>query len=582
MTLRRRVLLSGAVLLGLVLVLGVWWGVRVAQAASALQRLSDVTQPVLDALPAGDTEVLTEQLPALRTAAAEARSATEDPIVRASGHLPWLGDDVRAVAAVARAADELAGAPAQALIDLSAATDGDAAGSEDSGLDLSALVAAAPAVAEASDTLLALRSDLEGVDPERLIGPVRTGVDRLSPLLAADPTQLRTAADLAARLPELLASGGERRYLLLAMNPAELRTQGGIVGSVVVLTVRDGVLTLTDQRGTADLPELDTPALPLTEQETALYGDRLGRWIQDVVLSPDFPRAAQLAAAYWEQVVGDRVDGVLATDPVALTAVLAAAGGSVTVDGRQVSPDELIGLLLREAYLAYGDPRDGDAFYARTAAAAFTALTGVMGDPAALTATAGALADQVDAGRFRLWSADPADQRALAGTPLAADFLSGADQGAAVGVFLDDTTAGKLGADLEVRVSAEIAGCTEPVPTARITVRLEYRPPADIADYPEQVLGDGGAGVPAGWIATNLSVYSARHGSAGTMTRDGSPIGGERASTDGRTVHTVTSRLAPDGSQEYVIEVPAPGGTLDLHTTPTVDAPGRLTADCAR
>ena len=575
MTTRRRLLLIGAVLGGVLIVLGGWLVVRVVQAAGALDRLATAAGPVMEALPSGDTSTLTAELPALREDAARARSATDDPIVRAASHLPWIGDDLRAVSAVARAADRVLGSPAQSVVELV-----DAVQASDGGVDLAPVAEAGPGLAQAATALADLGDELATIDPDRLIGPVRSGLDRLSPVLAVDPEQLRSLAQVADRLPELLALDGERHYLLLALNPAELRTQGGIVGSVLVLTVSDGVLTLTDQRGTVDMPELASPALPLTEQEQSLYGDRLGRWIQDVVLSPDFPRSAELAAAYWEQNIGQSVDGVFATDPVALTAVLSAVGEAVSVDGQQVAPDQLIGLLLREAYLAYGDPRDGDAFYARTAAAAFSALTAAMADPGAALAVGGALAEQVEAGRLRMWSADPDEQRLLSGTTLAADFLSGTSRGAQVGVFLDDITAGKLGADLDVQVSATITGCTEATPTARITVRLDYRPPADIAQYPAQVIGDGGAGVPPGWIATNLSVYSARGGDAATVTRDGLPIGGETAPMEGRTVQTVTARLAPDQSQEYVIEVAAPGGELSVWTTPTVDSPGIVDAHC--
>lgn len=579
MTTRRRFLVIGSVVGGVVLVLAAWLGIRVAQAAGALRELADSAGPALDDLRDGDPATLRDRLPGLRESAARAHSATADPIVRAATHLPWIGDDLRVVSSVSSAADALADEPARAVLELADALDGSATGGD---LDLSAVTTAAPALADAADIVLALRSELIDVNPDGLTGPVRDAADRLAPLVAADPEVLRSAAAVADRLPALLGADGPRTYLVLALNPAELRTQGGIVGSTVLLTADRGTLTITDQRGTVDLPELAGPALPLTAAEATLYGDRLGRWIQDVVLSPDFPRAAELAAAYWEQAVGGRVDGVLATDPVALTAVLGAAGDRLTVDGQQIAADQVIGLLLRDAYLTYGDPRDGDAFYARTAAAAFGALTQVLRDPASLVSTVTTLTDQVHQGRFRLWSADPADRRALAGTPLAGDFLSGGDRGPAVGVFLDDITAGKLGADLDVAVSATITGCGGPDSTATLAVRLAYHPPADIADYPEQVLGDGGSGVPPGWIATNLSVYSARHGTVGAITRDGETIGGEQARIDGRIVQTVTARIAPGGAQEYLIEVPAPLGALTVWTTPTVTAAGIVDAHCER
>ena len=57
--------------------------------------------------------------------------------------------------------------------------------------------------------------------------------------------------------------------------------------------------------------------LPLTAEEDQVFTDRLGRYVQDALLTPDFPRAAQLLAARWTQDTGQQIDGVIATDVVA-------------------------------------------------------------------------------------------------------------------------------------------------------------------------------------------------------------------------------------------------------------------------
>ena len=49
-----------------------------------------------------------------------------------------------------------------------------------------------------------------------------------------------------------------------------------------------------------------------------MFGDQIAVFVQDVTLTPQFPRAAELARAMWERATGTQVDGVLATDPVAL------------------------------------------------------------------------------------------------------------------------------------------------------------------------------------------------------------------------------------------------------------------------
>ena len=61
-------------------------------------------------------------------------------------------------------------------------------------------------------------------------------------------------------------------------------------------------------------------------EQQQIYSTRLGKYMQDVNLTPDFPTAAATAQAMWERKTGQRVDGVISMDPVALGYVLDATG----------------------------------------------------------------------------------------------------------------------------------------------------------------------------------------------------------------------------------------------------------------
>lgn len=593
MAVRRRVLIVAAVLLAAVLVLGGWLTSRVVQAAGALRDLqtaADGLRPELDAL---DVRALDARLPALQDASVRAADAVDDPVWRAAQHLPFVGDDLAAVAAVSTAAADLATDAAPALLAaLAAVVDaGDAQAVADRGVpagwvDLAPVVRGAPAASRAAAVLDTLRADLDGLDPATLVGPVSGPVGELRAALHGSAATLAAARELAVALPGLLGADGPRTYLLLSLNPAELRAPGGIVGAVAVLQVSDGAVGLAGQRSTADLPELATSVVPLSDAEQALYGDRLGRWVQDSVLTPDFPRAAEVAAAFWRQSTGQPVDGVLATDPVVVADLLAATGRTVHADGAELSGDTLLQALLRDAYLAYGDPRMGDAFYAQVAAAAFEVLRDAATDPAAARAAATTAAAAVADRRVALWSARPAEQARLVATPVGGAFLSGdaatptGTVGAAVGVFLDDATAGKLGYDLTATVAVTMSGCGTDDPRARVDVLLDYHPPADVGTYPAQVLGDGRSGVPAGWLATNVSFYSARDGRLGEVRRDDAVVGGQTERVARRDVVVLTSRLAPGVRQTWSVTVPAPHGALTVWTTPTLSGPGVVTGEC--
>ncbi len=594
MTVRRRVLLVLAVLLGGVLVVAGWLGVRVWQAAGAardLQAAVDGAGPEVDAL---DVAALRTRLPAVQDAAARAVAAADDPVWRAAQHLPLVGDDLAAVAAVSRAADGIA---RDAAPDLLAAVDAVLAGSAasrdavretpDGWVDLAPLADAAPAAARAAAIAETLRTDLSGIDPASLTGPVAGPVAAAQDALDGATAQLDTVQALGAVLPDLLGADGPRTYLLLSLNPAELRAQGGIVGAVAVLQARDGALGLVGQRGTAELPELAEPALPLTDDELDLFGDRFGRWVQDSALTPDFPRAAEAAAAFWTASTGQPVNGVLSVDPVVVADLLSATGRTVAADGVELGGDSLLDVLLRDVYLQYGDPKAGDAFYAQVATAAFAVLRDASTDPQSARAAVSVAQRAVGDRRVAIWSARADEQARIGATGLGGAFLTGdaatptGTLGQAAGLFLDDATAGKLDYDLDATVSVTMAGCTTDAPTARVELRLDYHPPADVASYPAQVVGDGGSGLPAGSLATNVSFYAPRDARLGEVRRDDAVVGGQSTRTGRREVAVVTSRLAPGEGQTYTVVLPAPGGRLTVWTTPTLTGPGVVVGECA-
>lgn len=597
MTIRRRVLLAAAVLLSALLLVGGWLAYRVWQAADAARDLQAAASGAGEEVAQLDVPALRSRLDAVQAAAARVHAAGRDPVWRLAEHLPVVGDDLAAVSAIGRAADALAVDAAPDLLDAldalaepsgggGAGAGASAGGVPDGWVDLQPLADAAPALDRAAGTLERLRADLDAVGTDGLAGPLAGPVAGLRAAVDAAAGPLQTVRALAPVLPDLLGADGPRTYLLLSLNPAELRAQGGIVGAVSVLQARDGAVGLVGQRSTADLPELAEPALPLTDVERELFGDRLGRWVQDTVLTPDFPRAAEAASAFWTASTGQRVAGVLATDPVVVADLLGATGRTVSADGTELGGEDLLRGLLRDAYLAYGDPKAGDAFYAQVAAEAFAVLRDAAADPATAGAAVQVAADAVEQRRVAVWSADAGEQARIAASALGGAFLTGdpptptGTAGQAVGVFLDDATAGKLDVDLDARVTATLTGCGSPDVQARIELTLGYRPPADVTTFPAQVLGDGGSGLPPGWLATNVSFYSARDGRLGEVRRDDAVVGGQTARTARRDVAVVTSRLEPGASETYTLTVPAPASGITVWTTPTLTGPGTVEAHC--
>jgi hypothetical protein len=98
----------------------------------------------------------------------------------------------------------------------------------------------------------------------------------------------------------------------MIQNNAEIRASGGIPGALAVLTLDKGKLTLGTQSTAGDIGVM-SPILPVDAEQQQIYSGRLGKFMQDVNLTPDFPTTASTAQSMWERKTGKRVNGGIHT-----------------------------------------------------------------------------------------------------------------------------------------------------------------------------------------------------------------------------------------------------------------------------
>lgn len=565
-----RVLL--VVLLGVVLV-GGWVAFRGWQAVTALQDARSLLGGV--ELDTSDVAAAADDLTVLREHTRRAAAAASDPVWRAVEHVPWAGDQLEAVRVVATSLDAVVADALPAVADLRSLVDGGLRG-PDGRFDVTTLKAATTRIGTAAATSADARAAVAALDTDALVGPLANAVVQVRDAMVRVDAAIGPAGRVSGVLPGMLGADGPRTYLVLALNTGELRPAGGIVGVVVAVRVEDGAVSIVDRRTTADLPKIDQPVVPLTPEEVTTWGDRLGRWIQNSVLTPDFPRTAELVAARWTRDVGGTVDGVLATDAVAVSELVRATGPVPDPDGGSIDAAGLVGALLRDAYLRHPDPAAADAYFGAVASGVVEAVGAGAGEPQALVA-AGRRA--VDERRLRVWSAHPKEQERLAATVAGGAYSSDlfAD---APGVFLEDATRGKLGAYLATEVVFRDARCTGPAPSVSAVLRLDFQPPGGLAEMTPYVTGFPEEDVPVGTLLTTVSVWSGRGAPPLVVTRDGAPVTGQVSTLDGRTVLQIGSRLTPGQTQEVVVELPLRDGAVTLWTTPTLTSPGVATFRC--
>lgn len=224
-------------------------------------------------------------------------------------------------------------------------------------------------------------SSIDAIDalPEPHIGKIKTLMDKVTGPMASLKTVLSNINEIAPVLPQMLGDGGTRTYLLMAQQNAELRATGGLPGSIGPLIVENGRITVGEfVAGSTNFSTEANMYGEVTAEENALFSDRMATRITDTNFNPDFPRVAHFAKGLYEAGTGQKVDGVIAIDPVFLQYLLALAGG-VDVAGINVNGDNAAALMLHDAYNILSVEQT-DQFFSGVAGLAFKQIMGNLGE----------------------------------------------------------------------------------------------------------------------------------------------------------------------------------------------------------
>ncbi len=341
----RRRLIVGAVLVGLALWIGVA-GWQLVEARRHAQAGIDQLRETKDIM--GPAQLIRgEGLPRLRSAQAEldqAASAADSPLLEPFVVLPFVGRQVRSVQDLSASAAKVV----RVGVDAMEQTSKTAAQPAEAGPARIALMRSLGGIAgRASDQL----RDIDLGPNVGLVGPLRDARDTFAGDLAKVRGAMRDLDVASVGLAQF--AEGPSRYLVLAANNGEMRAGSGMLLSAGVLDMQTGRFDLGEMTDTG-LLELPAGAVPMAAGD---FQDRWG-WLQPneewryLMMSPDFPASAELAARMWQARTGQAVDGVIALDPVALQA-LVKASGPVEVDGTRIDADNVVRELLLQQYLDF-------------------------------------------------------------------------------------------------------------------------------------------------------------------------------------------------------------------------------------
>lgn len=574
---RQRILRAGlciAVLTALILVSMAWLGIKGSTIKSELEATNRLAPQLKEQIISDRKAEAIATAEEIRTHTAAAREAAGDPLWTLAAAVPWIGANFSATSEIARSADDVAVLGVTPLVNVYQSLDWRKLIAGNGGTDLEPIRKAAPSVASASNAVHATVDRLNALDAGNLLPQVAGPLAQFRGQLDSIVGTLDTASNVASLAPAMLAADKPRHYLVLFQNNAEIRTTGGIPGALAVLTADKGRLTLASQTSASELGIVDPPVAVDAGQQ-AIYSARIGTFMQDVNLTPDFPTTASTALAMWEQKKGERLDGALSVDPVALGYLLDATGPVDLQDHQlltstagklpsQLSGQNVVKTLLSDVYAQFKDPTLQHAYFAAVAKEIFGALSSGKHDPKGILAGIG---KGLEEHRILLWSGDPNEQSVVNRYPLSGAISGPSVPAAQFGVYFNDGTGAKM--DYFIRRTVQLVReCKNgDYSSVRVRVTSTNTAPSDAAtSLPAYVTGGGEYGVPPGTAQSNVIVYGPAQALVETATLDGTkvPFGAQRH--DQRPVGTLTITLAPGQSSSVEFTF----GKIVQHSQPQV------------
>jgi hypothetical protein len=403
-----------------------------------------------------------------------------------------------------------------------------------------------------------------------LVGPVKEAHDELYEQAERRRVQLQVLTDALTLVQDMAGGSGDRFYMIAVANTAEMRGSGGMILNFGGLLGRAGKFELTDFARIDYLPLRNAvekefiPDLPADYLRRWEGFEPIQRW-RNSNLGADFTLIGPVLEGMWGTATGTAIDGVIQIDPQGLAAVVEGIG-PVEVPGiGTVDKDNLVPLVLNEAYSRFPGIEERSDVLEDVAEAVFEKL--VTGSYESLRPLATALVKAVDARHIIMHTRAAAPTAAIEafGADGALPARDGPDY---VHLTVQNVSANKL--DYYVDTALSLTGQRLPGELGQVQAEVVVtNGAAPGVRRPQYVYGPFDSSQEAGLYRGVVSLYLPRGatlvGTSGDAPRD-PPI---TVSEDGRPVVSYTVDL-PAGASHRIV--------LDLELAPRPDAPYELIA----
>ena len=305
---------------------------------------------------AGDLSEATQRFESARGKLASASDALgSDPLVLATGRLPWIGDQVNAardITAIGVTASDMGIEAAAAMRTYHGIRD--AQGGALSQRVVPVLEAVEPNVAVIEEKLAKVQERRAGVADDGLLGPLGSAIDQLDDHIQELKTRLADYSRAARMAPKVLGYDGPQTYLVLAHDNTEMLGTGGFILVYGFLSFDKGRLErlFFDDVGSVNTnwpPATNGYIDPPRPLQTYLLRDRpMG--LAEASWWPDFPTAAENAIEIYRTNSGNQkpIDGVIGVNFLTLEKLMEVLGPitveqyDVTVTSQDVTDKTLI------------------------------------------------------------------------------------------------------------------------------------------------------------------------------------------------------------------------------------------------
>jgi Protein of unknown function (DUF4012) len=412
-------------------------------------------------------------------------------------------------------------------------------------------------IVRAADALLAMHRTLElDVERVRSTRALVTGSARARYLeTAGEASQAARRGGAGLKLASgLWGAPGSTRWFLAFQNPAELRGTGGLIGEYGILESSEEGPRLTTVAHYQDLDVRTRTGVRLPRQLAGRYARfAVDRAWSAVNIPPDMPTVGRIITELYEQTTGDRIDGVIAADPLAVAQVLRISG-PIQAGGLQLSAGNVADETLVKAYIRYANDNPGRRrFLEEVARATFAAFqAGLESRPQELLR---ALGDAAHGKHVQVYSRDPASQRTLLDLGLSgsATAPTGSDYLMPVGV---NAGGNKLDAYLHRRLDWRVRLAADGSATANASLVLRNAVPA--AGLPRYVVGPFDGRFRAGVNEQVQSMYVAGGYSFTKASLNGRPVAAEAQADLGGLVLTQSLGVPAGASATLAYELTRP------------------------